>query len=376
MRKFWNNLQPNSKWALGIFGLMVVWFASSFVWGGKDAPPEEVDDSGVPTVAVRKVASHSFTPTLQLTAQTEAADKATVAAQTEGRVKRVPVVRGDRVKAGDVLVQLDPATRQSNVRSAEANLLKNQKLVEAGRELAKDGYLAQTTLAGREADYLAAREQLALAKQDLGYANITSPIDGVVEDTPVVAGDFVQVGGPVATVVRRDEVLVVAHVGQEQRAAVAVGSEVTVKLVSGEEAPATVRFVATDADPTTRTYRVEAVVTASDAPLPTGMTATMNVPLAAVAAVEVSHSALILNDAGRVALMTVTQGTSGTVATRREVGLLADTPSGVILSGMPSGTSWVIVRGQNGVADGGAVKAGFDGAGTEQGEGKPHGDDA
>ncbi|PIZ30577.1 MAG: hypothetical protein COY40_04215, partial [Alphaproteobacteria bacterium CG_4_10_14_0_8_um_filter_53_9] len=191
MQKFWNGLAPNTKWAIVIFGALILWFVSGIVFKGGDTPPETgtVKDS-VARVAVRDVAAVRFVPVLSLSARTEAVNKARVSAQTSGRIARMAVVRGDTVSKGQTLVVLDPAARPSNVRSAAADVAKALGLAEAGRELAKDGYVAATTLAAREAELLAARERLALAKQDLAYATIVSPLDGVVEDTPVVVGDF------------------------------------------------------------------------------------------------------------------------------------------------------------------------------------------
>ncbi|PIZ29672.1 MAG: hypothetical protein COY40_06460, partial [Alphaproteobacteria bacterium CG_4_10_14_0_8_um_filter_53_9] len=146
---------------------------------------------------------------------------------------------------------------------------------------------------------------------------------------------------------------------QEQRAEIAEGMEVLVRPLSGDPVAATIRFVATDADEATRTYRVEAIVSADHArDLPTGMSATMEVSLAPVQAVYVSHSTLVLDDAGRVAVAEVTESEAGSIVAKRPVTVLADTPSGVWLGGLGEGVRKLVVRGQNGLSDGVTVKTG------------------
>lgn len=362
--KLGKSMNANSRWAFGILLAVVLWFVSGLVLksepkvpGEGDAPAAEGDVSGTmprASVAVQPLAAQPYNRVLTLNGASEALVRATVSAQTAGRVDSVRVVRGDTVAKGQILLTLDPANRGSDVRAAQAEVAKATKLAESARELATAGYFSATQLAEREAQLASAKEMLARASTDMAYTQVKAPVDGVVEDTPVVVGDFVSVGTAVARVVQRDEILVVAHAGQNQRGDVPVGASATVVLANGEEVPATVRFVATDADATTRTYRVEAAVDGKAYPVPTGMTAALHIPLGEQRAYRVSHSTLVLGDEGSVAVVLATQDDQGQRAARvTPVTILSDDGQGVWVGGISStGTLSVVVRGQAGLADG------------------------
>ena len=393
--KLWKNMNATSKWAFGIFAALVLWFASGLVFkSAPKVPGAEMDAAAntevsgtvaLPSVAVEAVAPQEYARVLVLNGSSEALVRATVSAQTAGRVNGVRVVRGDRVTKGQILVTLDPANRGSDVRAAQAELEKANQLAASARELAEAGYFSSTQLAEREAQLASAKEMLARASQDMAYTQVKAPVDGIVEDTPVVVGDFVSVGTPVARVVQRDEILIVAYAGQAQLGDVPVGASATVVLANGETVPAVVRFVATDADPATRTYRVEAVVDGEAHPIPTGMTAALRVPLDAHPAYRVSHSALVLGDTGEVALMQavadVSSSNSGRVARLLPVRILSDDGAGVWLAPAADtetapdlGTLQVVVRGQAGMGDGAALPPEAGQQGLQQQEGGNDGD--
>jgi HlyD family secretion protein len=128
-----------------------------------------------------------------------------VSSQVSGLIQKLFVDYNTPVKTGQVLAQLDPATYQSRVQQAEAQLANtkaNYALVrlnaERTRELRAKGLVPQQDLDQTEAQLLQAEAQLRIqqanvdsAKVDLSRCTIYSPIDGIVLDRQCDVGKTV-----------------------------------------------------------------------------------------------------------------------------------------------------------------------------------------
>jgi len=128
-----------------------------------------------------------------------------VGTQVSGTVKKLHVDFNDRVKAGQVLLELDPALLQAQVRQDEANLSSARaalELAEANetrsRTLYQQEYISkqeydaavQARKSSRaQVDQVAA--QVAKSRTNLNYAVIRSPVSGVVVDRTVDVGQTV-----------------------------------------------------------------------------------------------------------------------------------------------------------------------------------------
>ncbi|MCP5405715.1 MAG: efflux RND transporter periplasmic adaptor subunit [Pseudomonadaceae bacterium] len=353
---WWQSLSMEVKVSVAVVAALALWLASGMV-GGKASAPQETAPPA-PSVQVSMVAPQDYRRIITLSGLTEAAAKAEIAAQTAGRVDKVMVERGDTVAKGAPLLQIDPADRTIRLRAAEAELTRTRKLWQAGRELAREGYMAAAVLAEREAAYEAAREQVAAAKLDLSYATVRAPFDGRVENRMVNVGDYVNVGAPVALMVDRSEILLVGYAAQSERDLLRQGVEVAGVLLDGARVNARLRAVATDADTATRTYRVEAVVESDDAKaLATGMTATLHIPAEDESALKIPHDWLVLGDGGSLGVMLADAADGETTVRFHQVEVLNDSADGVWVAAWQQAPVRVVSRGQSALRDGGTVIA-------------------
>jgi multidrug efflux pump subunit AcrA (membrane-fusion protein) len=140
-----------------------------------------------------------FVATIQSMAST------TIQPQVEGFITRIFVKSGDRVRAGQVLVQIDPDKQQASVASLEAEraareadvayakqqLERMQKLFTAGAVSQQELEQAQTAERTSEAQLTAIQQQIRESRVQLQYYRVTSPTSGVVGDIPVRTGDRV-----------------------------------------------------------------------------------------------------------------------------------------------------------------------------------------
>jgi len=180
----------------------------------------------------------------QVLAELENKDLASAVAENEGGVQQAQAAYQAAVQKGEQDVhlakeQLDAAQRQYNSRQA---LLKEGAVSEKDVEdasialtQAKDQY----AVAQKNLDLEVAQGQLQAAKAktesaqlQLQYAKITSPIDGVVTDRPLYAGEMAPAGSPILTVMNLSQVVARAHISQQQAAQLKVGDPATISIPS------------------------------------------------------------------------------------------------------------------------------------------------
>jgi RND family efflux transporter MFP subunit len=176
------------------------------------------------------------------------------------------------VRRGQVIARIDDsAIRESflSARSAERvaqislddaqrDADRSAKLLAAGAVADRDLEQAKRTLAAAQAGYADAQSRLAAAQQQMDRTRITAPFAGVVSEMPVNAGDVVQPGTAIATVIDPASMRFEGSVPAEEVALLRVGAPVrfTVKGYPGRTFTGQVERVNPAADPQTRQVRV------------------------------------------------------------------------------------------------------------------------
>jgi RND family efflux transporter MFP subunit len=160
----------------------------------------------------------------------EAVKQSTVAAQISGRVVAVNFDVGDRVKKGQVIVRIDPAevnqtyaASQAQIAQAEATLRNAKAQFDRTQRLVQQKFMSAAALDKAQADYLAAKAQLAVAEAGGGqaaatrsYATVTAPYSGVVSARHVELGEMAVPGKPLMTGFDPAELRVTASLPQFQ----------------------------------------------------------------------------------------------------------------------------------------------------------------
>ena len=331
----------------------VGWVASGQLSGGQ-ATPESLkppaDLSAVeilPLVRVRRQIAEPRTTDLVLRGRTTALRNVHVKAETFGRVVKLNVEKGMRVKAGDVLARLSREDRPARLTEAEARLEQRRIEHEAAARLAKKGFRAATKLAAAAAELKSAQAAVTRARVELDNTVVRAPFDGIVDDRLAEIGDYLDAGDAVARVVDLDPILVVAQVNENHVGRLTAGQPGRARLVTGEELEGTLRFIASVADAATHTFRVELEVANPDATLLDGVTAELRMPLGSRLAHLVSPAILTLTDRGVVGVMLLE---AGRTARFHPVEIIDEEPRGVWLAGLPEEVTFITV-GQEFVTD-------------------------
>ncbi|HSC87312.1 MAG TPA: efflux RND transporter periplasmic adaptor subunit [Polyangiaceae bacterium] len=223
-----------------------------------------------------------------------------------GRVSRVHVVTGDKVRVGQPLLTISStevgAARAQVTEAREARMLAEQVaaraalLVQQGAGSVAEQERAETALAQARAEERRAGQSLgALGVSEAGGDYVLkSPIEGVVVERTVQAGNAVSsdAGAALITVADLSAVWVLADVFEQDVPSIATGNAAVVRVAAlgGREFEGTVGYVGDIVDATTRAARARVELKNPDGVLRPGMYAEVEVkgPQRAVAYVPVS----------------------------------------------------------------------------------------
>ncbi len=358
MRKF-----ASIAWAAAITAAITIWiFKGPYLLDKmgiraekKQAGEVSRSASGPARVRVRVVHAQMRNETLFLRGRTEAVARVEVRAQTSGQIIAVPVKKGAFVKKGAVLCMLDMGARKAQLAEAEAALAQAELDYKASTALSTSGFASKTREAANKARRDAALAAISRVKLDIERTRITAPFAGVIEEQPAKIGDLLQQGGSCATLVQQDPILVTGQVSERNISGLKVNMKAKASLVTGEKVSGHIRFIASSAEPATRTFKIELEVANPDRRLRDGVTARIEIPLALQKAHLVASSLLLLSDAGEIGVRIVDKDN---VVRFMPVKILDDGITGTWVGGLPEKVT-LITTGQGYVRHGQKVEPVF-----------------
>jgi len=176
-----------------------------------DESPDHPEEA-VPEVTLTRVERADISAKLAVTGTLAALPNqdVKVSSLVPGRIARMMVAEGDRVKAGRVMAKVDDrpfldliqqaegavAQAKANLENARLNLRRNEGLFERGIAARKELESSRTEVAVDEAALRQAEAALALARLQLARTEVLSPLDGIVVKRLVSVGE--QVDGTAA----------------------------------------------------------------------------------------------------------------------------------------------------------------------------------
>ena len=200
---------------------------------------------------------------------------ATLQPQVDGRLTKIVVTSGAHVRAGQVLMEIDPLHQKVTVDSARATerqkkalydyntseVERQRKLFEAGVTSRSTWDQAAQTYDNAKADYEAAVATRKTQEEQLAYYTIRAPFDGVVGDIPVHVGDYVNSATTLTTVDENKDLEAYIYIPTERSTQVRQGLDVNLTDNNGKLIEKTrVNFVSPQVDSTVQAILVKAPV--------------------------------------------------------------------------------------------------------------------
>mgnify|MGYP001556026957 FL=1 len=233
--------------------------------GCKSATPAPAAAAGFHAMPVQ-VASVTLAPVPMsdtYVATIKSRRSATIQPQVDGNLTRILVKSGDAVKAGQLLMQIDPLKQIATVQSqqgtqaqkkavyqyTQSDLARQEKLYHAGI-ISKQTYdQAVQAYQNAKGDYESSASLTNTQKQQLAYYQIRAPFAGIVGDIPVHLGDYVSTTTVLTTIDENKDLEAYIYIPTDRAAQVRRGLPVDLLDSSGNVlAKSTISFISPQVD--------------------------------------------------------------------------------------------------------------------------------
>ena len=245
----------------GVLGLAVVIMYSSGSCRAKVKPGNLVYEAGIPLPAgaeMLTVKLEKLAPRIDVIGTVGSEEQIHLSARIPAYVKEIFVSAGSAVKKGDTLVTLDNREIAEQMAAAEAQLKQAESEYQRAKQLLESKATTDQAFTAAESAYNGAKAQMERIRVMMSYAQITSPIDGIVTDRRIEVGDLANPGQVLLTVYDSQHMRLEAPVPVRLVDKRALNQEVEVKL----DRPARifkgrVSQIVSEIDPMSRTQLVK-----------------------------------------------------------------------------------------------------------------------
>lgn len=369
-----------SRRKLGIFGLVASAAAVLVVITGIRAREDNearlrewTDGQAIPTVAVANPSAKELNPTIDLPGRLEAYYRAPIFARVSGYLKSWSADIGARVKAGQVIAEIeapdldqqllqaraDLASQEASARLSEATLNRRKSLLASNFVSAQEIDERSADLSNKRAAVKAGQANVERLEALAGYKNITAPFDGIITARDTDVGALINAGGgsgpPMFVVSDISKLRVYVNVPQNYVPSIKIGAKavITVPEYPTRTFQATVEASSQSVDVASGTTRMQLGLDNSGGELMPGGYASVRLNLQRDSVpLHIPASALIFNQSG---LRVATVGPDDkvqfkTVTIARDLGREIELSSGL------SAEDRIIVAPPDGLADGDQVR--------------------
>ena len=258
---------------------------------------EALDEGPLATpVTITPVVTMELEDRIEATGQLVAQEHAEIAAEVGGQVTEILVEEGRPVRAGDVVLRIDPERRnlerdsaRARVDETRASLREQERNYRRVTELRERGVASDEQRDQADTAQKLARSRLAAAEAELGVleralrdASVIAPFDGFVAQRFVSRGEYVSPASKLFELVALDPIEVEFYLPEVDSSRVATGQTVDVRVAPfpDESFDGQVTVVSPTIDPRSRTLRVKAQIANPDGRLRPGLFARIDLGVA------------------------------------------------------------------------------------------------
>ncbi|WP_081948883.1 efflux RND transporter periplasmic adaptor subunit [Litchfieldella xinjiangensis] len=324
--------------------LLLLWLAFGDVNRFRADAPESQPraEEALPRVEFQTSQAQRYQPSLVVQGQLMPWREVELRARASGQVASLAVEEGQDVEAGQTLLTLDQEDLPAQLERAEADLELARAELSASQRLRERDLVSRTELLRLSSGVAQASAEVARLRQSLAHTQPKAPFSGRLDRLDVEVGDYVQLGESWALLIEDDRLKADASVSQRDVHALSPGQTVTLTLLDGTPLSGEVSYVSSRADPSTRTFAIEARLDNPERRRLGGVSATLDIALEPRQAHSVSPAILVLDEEGQLGVKRLDD--EDRVAFQR-IDLLAATSRRAWVSGLPDTTRLITVGG-------------------------------
>ena len=198
-----------------------------------------------PTVEVAKVESMTLVDETQAVGSLRSRQGVMLRPEVAGRVKQIFFSDGQRVRKGQLMVQLEDQLQQAQLAQARAELSIAEANHKRNQELVAQNFISQRSLDESAAALEVSRAKLALAQATLQRLQVLAPFDGITGLKQINVGDYLKDGADMVNVEDIDAVLLDFRLPERFQAKIRAGqkAQLTVDALPGRPFSAIVQAV-------------------------------------------------------------------------------------------------------------------------------------
>ena len=262
----------NNHPAMRIFAALLI--PTLFFWGCSEKKKEiKKAEKAIPVITGQST-TRRVEYVLNEVGTLKACQEVTIRSEIEGRVIEILFNEGRAVKKADILVRLDSAKVQAEIRSLDARIeqlhirLKNKKrTLERKRPLVKQNLVSQlqfddlhTEIQEIDAQIVQTRADLTRQKELFSYTVMRAPFEGMAGARNFSVGHYLKVGDPVVAVVQLDPLEIEFHVPEKYKSNLFYGQDLMFSVESqpGQTFKGQIFFISPQVEIGTRTFQVKA----------------------------------------------------------------------------------------------------------------------
>lgn len=314
---------------------------------GKGNPGHGPGGAGAPTpVEVGLVQALRVSDDVQTVGSLRSRRGVMLRPEAAGRIVQINFADGQRVKGGQLLVQLDDTLQRAQLQQAEAQATIARTNLQRSRELLAQGFVSQSAVDQNDAALQVAQAQVALARAQLARMKVLAPFDATAGIRLVNLGDYLKDGADIVNLEDLSSMRVDFRLPERYVAQVKVGQAVEIAIDALPGRAFTGSVVALDAlvDADGRSLLIRAQIDNAGTVLRPGMFARPRIVFAVrTGALMVPEEALLPQGSRQYVYRIEADGKGGEQARRIEARLGLRQPGKVeLLAGVQPGDRVVI----------------------------------
>jgi membrane fusion protein, multidrug efflux system len=279
--------------ALAVLALVVL--RLSFNYTKINANKNVSTDLNYVSVNVFPVTKMAINDSLHLTGYMEANSQVNIAAEAQGTITSLNVALGQEKSKGSIIATIDDELKKLAVQTASISVAKLQIDLDRYTNLYKGGTTTEQEVNNAQNQYDNAKIQLKQAEKQLSDATVKSPITGVIVKKQVEEGEFINIGGPIATIVDISKLKIKLNVSEANVYQLKLNDKavITTDVYPGVTFEGNISFISSQGDDS-HNYPVEIVIlNSSEYPMKSGTFANVTIKLPVVEALYIPRESLL-----------------------------------------------------------------------------------
>ncbi|GJM62947.1 efflux RND transporter periplasmic adaptor subunit [Persicobacter diffluens] len=232
----------------------------------KSVDPEYGEQVNPVLISATQTAPATFVHKLEVRGSIESRKNVMVSAEAAGRLLKINVLEGKRVKKGQVIMEIDAQSTRDQIEEVKTNLALAEQMYEKRADLWKENIGTEVDYLQSKTEFESLQNKLNTLKTQLSYAYVKAPFTGTLDYLAVNAGEFIGMNTPLFRLVSDDDKLVRVALSEKYLGTIQTGSQMEFELPHTKEyLTAPIAAVSNVIDEGTRTFTVEARLNAAQA---------------------------------------------------------------------------------------------------------------